>query len=89
MTPTEIAESVKRLRDIYACHGGADPHELMAVVEALVQLVGEMEGELAKVNRLIEYQDGDIILKGSATHDGIVETLIKAAPIAALAKEAK
>lgn len=40
MTPEELAKSVKRLRNIYACNNGADPHELMFAVNALVDLVG-------------------------------------------------
>lgn len=78
MDTKELAESVKRLREIYACHNGADPHELMYAVNALVQLMGEMHQPI-KYGAEYKFGDGDITRM-------FEQALAKSAPIAELAK---
>lgn len=87
MTPEELAESVKRLRDIYACHNGADPHELMWAVNALVDLVVEMSEALGSCKYTkVMWQNG----KNETFWFDFYKTeraQTKSAPIATLAKE--
>lgn len=95
MTPEELAESVKRLRDIYACHNDADVHELMFAVNALVDLVGELSAGIhinkSNIDDGVRWAGDFYTMEHYQSADYkrriLAETLTKSAPIAALAKE--
>lgn len=92
MDTKELAENVKRLLDVIPAHLKADPENNMLrnageTINALVQLVGEMEGSLKRIahagqmlNQRRPIRDLDEI------YGELNKTLTKSAPIAALAK---
>lgn len=94
MTPTETAESVKRLRELDAQKTRSESHfhdfettvynDAMQTINALVQLVGEMSEVLGDV-WYSEFGESETCLEGG----WIKPVLTKAKPIAELAKEEK
>lgn len=83
----ELADSIKRLRSQYAKHKELGAQEEMDTINALVDLVGEMEAALQKSSPKGKFTDD--FNKGyvEGYHDASHIFTTKAAPIAALKEE--